>query len=257
MENEKNTKEKKPVSGSYVIGRNAVAELLKSGRDTDKIFITKNGRGTSLSVIAAEAMKRGIPVIETESRKLDEMSGGANHQGVVAVAALISYSSVDDMIALAESKGEKPILVIADSIDDPQNLGALIRSAEIFGVHGIIIPKRRAVGLTEAVGRASAGAIEHMLIAKVANLAATVDELKEKGFWIYAAEAGGTDFAQADYSSPTALIMGSEGSGVARLLKDKSDFIVSIPMYGSVNSLNVSAAAAVILCEIAKQRHRT
>ncbi len=239
---------------SYVIGRNAVLELLKSGREIDKIYIKKGERTGSVTVIAAEAVRRGIPIAEVEVFKLDAMACGQPHQGVAASAALKDYASIDDMLRLAEERGEKPLLVMADGVEDPQNLGALIRAAECAGAHGVIIPKRRAVGLTEAVGRASAGAIEHMPVAKVVNLARTVEELKEKGLWIFAAEVGGQAYYDSDFRCPAVLILGSEGFGVSRLLKEKSDFVVSIPMYGQVNSLNVSAAAAVILCEAARQR---
>ncbi len=241
--------------GSYVVGRNAVFELLKSGRDVDKIYIKKGERTGSITVIAAEAIKRGIAVIEVENSKLDHMSAGAVHQGVVASAAIKAYSSVQDMLELAVAKGEKPLIIIADGIEDPQNLGALIRVADCAGAHGVIIPKRRAVGLNETVGKASAGAVEHVPVAKVTNLAQTVDELKEKGLWIFSAEADGKPYYQTDMSCAAAIILGSEGFGVSRLLKEKSDFIVSIPMFGKINSLNVSAAAAVVLCEAAKQRN--
>ena len=247
--------EMQPKSGTYVIGRNAVSELLKSGRDIDKLYIKKGERTGSITVIASEAIRRGITIVEVENSKLDFMSNGQPHQGVVASAALKDYSSVDDMLNLAAERGEKPLIVIADGIEDPQNLGALIRAAECSGAHGVIIPKRRAVGLTETVGRASAGAIEHVPVAKVTNLSQTIDELKDKGLWIFAAEAGGNEFYNTDMTCSAAVILGSEGFGVSKLLKDKSDFIISIPMYGKVNSLNVSSAAAVVLCEAARQRN--
>jgi 23S rRNA (guanosine2251-2'-O)-methyltransferase len=247
--------EKRPTSASYVIGRNAVSELLKSERDIDKIYVKKGERTGSITVIAAEAIRRSIPLIEVENSKLDQMAGGQPHQGVIASAALKEYATVEDMLALAEERGEKPLLILADGIEDPQNLGALLRVAECSGAHGVIIPKHRAVGLTEAVGRASAGAVEHVPVAKVTNLAQTVEELKEKGIWIFAAEAGGDAYYDADMTCGAAIILGSEGFGVSRLLKDKSDYLISIPMYGSLNSLNVSTAGAVILCEAAKQRH--
>ena len=242
-------------SQNYVMGRNAVSELLKSGRDIDKLFVRRDAKGTSLSVIIGEAQKRRIPFVECDTRKLDEMANGVPHQGIIAAVAAVEYSTVDDMLALAESRFEKPLLVIADGIEDPQNLGALIRSAEIAGAHGVIIPKRRAVGAGGSVERASAGAIAHVPIAKVTNLAATVKELKDKGLWIYASEVGGSAYYETDFTSPAAIVLGSEGNGVSHLLKELSDFIVTIPMYGKVNSLNVSAAAAVVLCEAARQRH--
>lgn len=245
---------KESVPGSYVIGRNAVSELLKSGRDVDKIYIKKGEHTGSLTVIAAEALARGIPLVEVENAKLDRMANGLTHQGVIASAAVKAYATVDDMLALAEERGEKPLLILADGIEDPQNLGALLRVAECTGAHGVILPKRHAVGLTEAVGRASAGAMAYVPVAKVSNLAQTVDELKEKGLWIFAAEAGAEAYYQVDMTCGAAVILGSEGFGVSRLLREKSDFTVSIPMYGNVNSLNVSTAGAVILCEAARQR---
>lgn len=249
--------DRQPTSGSYVIGRNAVSELLKSGRDIDKLYVKKGERTGSITVIASEAIRRGIPLLEVEGNKLDTMAGGRPHQGVIASAALKEYATIDDMLRLAEERGEKPLIVIADGIEDPQNLGALLRVVECMGAHGVIIPKRRAVGLTEAVGRASAGAVEYVPVAKVVNLAQTVDELKEKGLWIYAAEAGGEPYDRTDLRGAAAIILGSEGFGVSRLLKDKSDFILSIPMFGSINSLNVSTAGAVLLAEAARQRHST
>ena len=194
-------------------------------------------------------------VLETERAKLDKMSGFAVHQGVIAMAAEKEYCTIDDILAIAAERGEKPFIVIADGITDPHNLGALIRCAEGVGAHGLIIPKRRAVGLTSAVAKASCGAIEHLAIAKVTNIASTVEELKKQGIWIFSAEAGGQAYYDTDFKCPCALIMGSEGEGVSRLLKERSDFIVSIPMYGKVNSFNVSTAASVILAEISRQ-HR-
>lgn len=241
-------------TASYVIGRNAVSELLKSGRDINKIYIKKGERTGSLVVIAAKALERSIPLVEVEGSKLDFMAQGANHQGVIASAALKDYVSVDDILKIAEERGEMPFIVIADGIEDPQNLGALIRVCEGTGVHGVVIPKRRAVGLTAAAGRASAGAFELVPVAQVPNLASVVDELKEKGLWIYSAEAGGQTLYDCDMNRAAAIIVGAEGKGVSRLLKDKSDYIVSIPMYGQINSFNVSSAAAVVLCEAARQR---
>ena len=238
-----------------VIGRNAVRELLKSGRDIDKLFVQRGEREGSIVVLVAEAIERHIPVVETEKSKLDSMTGFAVHQGVVAMAAEKEYCSVEDILRIAADRGEKPFLVIADGITDPHNLGALIRCAEGVGAHGLIIPKRRAVGLTPAVTKASCGAIEHLAIAKVTNLAATIEDLKKQGLWIFAAEAGGVAYYDTDFNCPCALIMGSEGDGVSRLVKERSDFIVSIPMYGHVNSFNVSTAAAILLAEVARQHH--
>ena len=243
------------VNEGLVIGRNAVRELLKSGRAVDKIFVQRGEREGSIVVLVAEAVERHIPLVEVDKVKLDKMTGFATHQGIVAMAAEKEYCTVDDILAIAEERGERPFIIIADGITDPHNLGALIRCAEGVGAHGLIIPKRRAVGLTPVVTRSSCGAIEHLAIAKVTNLAATVDTLRQKGIWIFAAEAGGDAYYDTDFKCPCAIVLGSEGEGVSRLLKEKSDYITSIPMYGQVNSFNVSTAAAVILAEVAKQ-HR-
>lgn len=232
-----------------VVGRNAVRELLKSGRDIDKIFVRKGEREGSITMLVAMAIDRKIPVMEVEKPKLDAMACGLPHQGIVAMAAQKEYCTVDDIIKIAEDRGEMPLIIIADNINDPNNLGAMIRCAEGAGAHGIIIPKRHAAGVSPAVTKASAGAVEHMAIAKVPNLAQCIEDLKKRGIWTYAAEAGGTPYYEVDYHNPCALIFGSEGDGVSQLLKNRSDFIVSIPMYGKVNSLNVSTAAAVIINE--------
>lgn len=245
-----------PMSEGLVIGRNAVRELLKSGRDVDKIFVQRGEREGSIVVLVAEAVERRIPVVEVDKIKLDKMVGFATHQGIIAMAAEKEYCTVDDIIRIAEERGEKPFIVIADGITDPHNLGALIRCAEGVGAHGLIIPKRRAVGLTPAVTRASCGAIEHLAIAKVANLASAIETLKQKGIWIFSAEAGGEAYYSTDFKCPCAVVLGSEGDGVSHLIKERSDYIVSIPMYGKVNSFNVSTAASVILAEVARQ-HRT
>ncbi len=250
-----NRDEENEVSEGLVVGRNAVRELLKSGRSVDKIFVQKGEREGSIVVLVAEAISRHIPIVETEKSKLDKMTAGASHQGIVAMAAEKEYCSVDDILAIAEERRERPFIIIADGITDPHNLGALIRCAEGVGAHGLIIPKRRAVGLTPVVTKASCGAIEHLAIAKVTNLASVVDDLKQKGIWIFAAEAGGDAYYDTDFKCPCAIVLGSEGEGVSRLLKEKSDYITSIPMYGNVNSFNVSTAAAVILAEVARQ-HR-
>lgn len=238
-----------------VVGRNAVRELLRNGRSVDKLYIKSGNREGSIVVLVAEAVSRKIPIVEVSQDKLDALSGGANHQGVVALAAEKQYTDIDSILAIAEERGEMPFVVIADGIEDPQNLGTLIRCAECAGAHGIIIPKRRAVGLTPTVTKSSAGAIEHMAIAKVSNLADAVDKLKKAGLWIFAAEAGGAPYYETDFNVPTAIVLGSEGFGVGRLIKEKSDFTVSIPMYGHVNSLNVATAASVILCHVARIHH--
>ena len=240
---------------NWAVGRNALRELLASGRAIDKILVAKGEHEGSLSALLREASERHIPIVETEARRLDTMTGGARHQGVVAYAAEKEYVSLEDILALAESRGESPFIVLCDGVEDPHNLGAIIRTAECCGVHGVVIPKRRSVGLTAAVSKASAGAIEHMPIARVTNLAMAIDELKERGVWVYAAEAGGTPYYDVDFTGPAAIIFGSEGNGVSALNKQNSDMIVSIPMFGKVNSFNVSTAAAVLLAEASKQHH--
>ena len=248
------------VHGEYengaVIGRNAVRELLRSDRAIDKIMVQRGERTGSIVVLVAEAIERGIPVIEVEKPKLDAMSGFAPHQGVIALAAEKEYCSVEDILDVAKERGEDPLIVICDGITDPYNLGAIIRCAECCGAHGLIIPKRRAVGLTPLVTKASAGAIEHLAIAKVTNIASTVEQLKKQGVWIYAAEAGGTDLYATDLKGPCAIVMGSEGNGVSQLVRKTCDGVISIPMYGKVNSFNVSTAAAILLAEAARQHHK-
>lgn len=238
---------------SMVWGRNSVMELIKSGRNIDKIFVRKGDREGSITMIVAQCISRKIPVVEVEKAKIESLVGNVNHQGIVAMAAVKDYVSVEDILKIAEERGEKPLIVIADEISDPHNLGAIIRCAEGAGAHGIIIPKRRSVGLTAVVAKSSAGALEHLAVAKVANIASTIDMLKEHGVWIYGAEADGQPFYDAKFDSATAIVVGSEGSGISQLVRKKCDFILSIPMYGKVNSFNASCAAAVILCEAGRQ----
>lgn len=244
-----------PVDESVVSGRNAVRELLSGGRDIEKIYVQSGDREGSINLLIGMASERKIRIEEADRRRLDELSGGARHQGIVAIASERNYYSVEDILAYAEEKGEKPLLVMLDGVEDPHNLGAIIRSAECCGAHGVIIPKRRAVGLTPTVAKASAGAIEHMRVAKVTNLSMTIDELKDRGLWFFLADMGGESYARADMTCPTVIVLGSEGFGASRLVKEKCDFTVSIPLYGSVNSMNVSCAASVILAEAARQRN--
>lgn len=248
-------KPEQEVDENLLYGRNAVMEALKSGREIEKIFMRKGDREGSVKVIAALAKERSVPFVEVSSQKLDEMTAGAVHQGVAALASPVVYVTVDEILAIAEEKGEKPFLVICDDISDPHNIGAIIRSAECCGVTGVILPKRHSAMLSSVAVKSSAGAINHMPIAKVANIATTIDALKEKGVWVYGAEAGGQAAWDIDMKGSTAVVMGSEGNGLSRLVKEKCDFIVSIPMYGKINSFNVSCAASIILTEVAKQRH--
>ena len=238
-----------------VIGRNAVRELLKSDREIDKILVRRGDREGSIVVLVAMAVERGIPVVEVDKDKLDRMAGFAPHQGIVAMAAQKEYCTPEDILEIARKRGEAPLIVIADGLTDPYNLGALIRCAEGCGAHGLIIPKRRAVGLTPLVSKASAGAVEHLAIAKVSNIGAVVRMLKKEGVWVFAAEAGGKPYYETDFKGPCALVFGSEGNGVSDLVTKEADFITSIPMYGKVNSFNVSTAAAILLAEAARQHH--
>ena len=235
------------LSNGSVPGRNAVRELLKSGRAVEKIYVQKGEREGSITVLAATALERGIPLIEVEKSKLDKLCGYEQHQGIVAIASEKEYVEIDDLLEIANQRGEKPLIVIADGISDPHNLGAIIRCAEGAGAHGIIIPKRRSACITPAVVKASAGAVEHLAAVKCVNINDAIKKLKERGLWIFAAEAGGEDYTSADFDVPCAIVLGSEENGVSPLVKKNCDHIVSIPMRGKVNSLNVSTAAAVIL----------
>ena len=237
-----------------IAGRNAVAEALRAGRPIDRIYVRRGDRTGSVHAILRMAKEAGVAVKDVDARKLDAMCGGENHQGIVAVAAVHAFSEAEDIFALAESRGEPPFLIVCDEIADPHNLGAIIRTAECAGAHGVVIPKRRSVGLTAAVGRASAGAVEYLPVVRVPNIASFLDEIKARGVWVYTADMDGTDWCQTDFSGPAALVVGSEGFGVSRLVKEKSDFIVSLPMKGRVNSLNASVACGILCYEIARQR---
>lgn len=237
-----------------IIGRNPVLEALKSGREIDTVYIAEGDMGGSLGLIAGKARDGGIVVKNVNRRKLDAMCGGANHQGVAARAAAHEYAQIEDMLALAKSKGEAPFVIICDEIEDPHNLGAIIRSADACGAHGVIIPKRRGVGLTYAVSKVSAGAVEYVPVARVPNLVAAIEDLKSKGFWIYGADIDGTPWDKVDYSGSVALVIGSEGKGISRLVKEKCDFVVSLPMRGKINSLNASVAAGILMYEVIKHR---
>ena len=237
------------------IGRNAVTELLRSDRTVDRIYMQRQSGEGPLTVIAALAAKKNVPIVETDARKLDSMARGGVHQGVCAVASETDYLSVGQLLDNCAEKGETPFFLICDSINDPHNLGALIRSANCAGVNGVIIPKRRSAGVNGTVAKSSAGAVFATPIARVANLASAVRELKDRGVWIWAVEAGGKPYYEQDFTGPAALILGSEGEGVSDILKKESDFIAGIPMFGSVNSLNVSVAGGIVMFEAARQRN--
>lgn len=239
--------DKKP---DLLIGRNAVTEALKSDREIDTLILMKNNNNPALSRLASMAKEKGAVVKEVDSKKLDFMCGGANHQGVAAYVAAHEYSSIDEIFAYAEEKGEAPFIVVCDEIEDPHNLGAIIRTAECAGVHGVIIPKRRSASLNFTVGKTSAGALEYMRVARVSNLASTIDELKEKGCWVYGADMDGTDYKKTDFSGAVVLVIGSEGKGIGKLIRQKCDAIVSLPMKGNINSLNASVAAGILMYEV-------
>ena len=236
-------------------GRNAVIEALRAGTPVDKIYLARGETDSALGHIASTARSRGIVVVECDRRKLDGMSRTHSHQGVIALAAVREYASVDDILNAAREKGEPPLIVVCDELSDPHNLGAVIRTAECAGAHGVIIPKRRSAGLTAVVAKTSAGAVSHVPVARVPNLTALLKELKGEGIWVFGAEADGdTPLYQADLKGPAAIVIGSEGNGMGRLVAEQCDFKVSIPMKGKINSLNASAAAAILLYEAVRQR---
>ncbi len=236
-------------------GRNAVIEALRAGRAIDKIYIARGEVDATLGHIASKARGAGIVVVEADRRKLDAMSQTHAHQGVIALCAVKASCTIAEILALASARGEPPFVVVCDEISDPHNLGAIIRSAECAGAHGVIIPKRRSAGLTAVVEKASAGAVEHMAIARVPNLSAALSELKKSGLWVYGTAAdGASPLWQTDLTGPICLVIGSEGDGMSRLVREQCDFIVSIPLKGAISSLNASAAAAVLLYEALRQR---
>ena len=237
-----------------IVGRNPVSEALRGGREIDRILVSKGEKNGAVVGILAKAKKKNIPIKEVDPRKLDYTSGHANHQGIIAFAAVKEYASVDDIFELAESRGEKPFIVVLDEIEDPHNLGAIIRTAECTGVHGIIIPKRRSVGLSFAVSKASAGAVEYVPVARVTNISNTIEELKKRGVWVYGADMNGEDYTKCDLSGACAIVIGNEGKGISRLVRQKCDVIVSLPMKGKINSLNASVAAGILMYHAAKGR---
>lgn len=237
-----------------IIGRNPVSEAVKSGREIDKIIVKKGEIEGSLLPIIKKARQAGIPVIEADKHKLDALADGGNHQGVVAFCASHEYASVDDILNSARENGREPFVIVLDKITDPHNLGSILRTANCAGADGVIIPKRGGVGLNETVAKTSAGAIEYVPVAKVTNIAQTIEKLKKEGLWAVGAEAGGNVMYDTDLTGPVALVIGSEGEGISRLVKEKCDFLCEIPMYGNVNSLNASVAAAVMMYEVVRRR---
>ncbi|MEG0541785.1 MAG: 23S rRNA (guanosine(2251)-2'-O)-methyltransferase RlmB [Angelakisella sp.] len=250
--NEQETSEQETVRTVIIAGRNPVMEALRSGQELESIHIQTGDRKGPLGRILAMAKDRGIPVKDATAEKLASMSGITSHQGVAAVVSAAAYSTMEDIRTRA---GAEPLFVIiADGIEDPHNLGAIIRTAEAAGAHGIIIPKRHSAGLTATAAKAAAGAIFHIPVVRVSNLASTMEELKEEGVWFYCADMDGQDWCSVDYKGGVGLVIGSEGAGVSRLIKEKCDFVVSLPMRGEVNSLNASVAGSIVMYEITRQR---
>lgn len=237
-----------------IYGRNPVREAFRAGKTAEKIFFVKGERDARLSVLFSEAKEKGVPVEYVERAVMDKLTGGGNHQGIAARVTDFSYSTLDDILALAKSRGEKALIVLLDGITDPHNFGAIVRSAECFGAHGIVIPSRRSVGVTDTVVKVASGATEHMLIAKVTNINDAIRELKERNVWVYACDFGGEHPKSVDFRDDTALVVGSEGTGIHRLTRELCDGVVTIPEYGKINSLNASVAAGIVLYETARQR---
>lgn len=237
-----------------IFGRNSVAEAIKSGRPLDSVMVARGDRSGSIPKIVADAKKAGIVIKEVDPKKLDFVCGHNNHQGIAAFGAVKEYSTVEDIFATAEECGEAPFIIICDEIEDPHNLGAIIRTAEAAGAHGVIIPKRRSASLSFTVAKTSAGAVEFMHVARVTNIPQTIDELKKRGVWVYCADMDGEPFYKSNLKGAIALVIGSEGNGVGRLVKEKCDVTLSMPMKGKINSLNASVAAGILMYEVSRQR---
>lgn len=251
----KNTHNNSSMEDNHLIeGRNAVLEAFRSGKTVDKLYIQEGLRDGVISSVLREAKKRDVIINFVSKDKLDLMSKAKKHQGVMAICAAYEYSSVEDILKKAEEKGDAPFIFILDEIEDPHNLGAIIRTANLSGAHGVIIPKRRAAGLTSTVVKASAGAINYTPVAKVTNIAKTIEELKEKGMWFACADMGGETMYDCNLTGSLGLVIGNEGTGVSKLVKEKCDYVVSIPMMGDIDSLNASVAAGVLAYEVVRQR---
>lgn len=246
--------EKQDVRTGLIVGRNAVLEALQSGRAIDSVWVARGERTGSIVRIVHLCREKGVVVKEVDEKKLSFSCGHANHQGVAAFAAAHEYASIEDIFELAASRGEAPFILVCDEMEDPHNLGAVLRSAEAAGAHGVIIPKRRSASLSFAVAKSSAGAIEYVPVARVPNIPALLEDLKKRGVWIYAADMDGQLWCDTDFDGAVALVIGSEGRGVGRLVKERCDFTVSLPMHGKVNSLNASVAAGILMFEVARQR---
>ncbi len=244
------------IGNNIIAGRNAVMEAIRSGREIDRLVVAHGTEGGSVTAIIAKCRARGILIKEVSPQKLDYLCSGAVHQGVAVMIASHEYCSVDDILKTAAERGEPPFIIICDEIEDPHNLGAIIRTAEAGGVHGIIIPERRSASLNMTVAKSASGALEYMKVARVTNLANTIDKLKNDGVWVFGADMGGSDRRNFDFTSPCAIVIGNEGKGIGRLVAKRCDGIVSLPMYGKINSLNASVAAGILIYEVAEQRHK-
>ena len=241
---------------NIICGRTPVMEALRSGREIDRLLVAHGVSGGSVTAIIAKCSSRGILIKEVSPQKLDYYCNGANHQGVAVFFASQEYCEVSDILDTAASRNEKPFIIICDEIEDPHNLGAIIRTAEACGVHGIIIPKRRSASLNATVAKSASGALEYMKVARVTNIANTIEELKEAGVWVFGADMDGGDYTKTDFDIPCALVIGNEGKGIGPLVAKKCDGIVSLPMFGKINSLNASVAAAVLMYEVVRSRRK-
>ena len=242
------------VKPDIIAGRNPVSEAIRSSRPIDKILVARGEKSGAVVGILAKARDKKIPIKEVDRTKLDYISGGAAHQGIIAFAAVKEYSTVEEIFEYAQSRGEAPFIIVLDEVEDPHNLGAIIRTAECAGAHGVIVPKRRSASLSYTVGKASAGAVEYMRVARVTNIAKLIDELKEKGVWVFGADMNGTDYTECDFSGACAIVIGNEGKGISRLVREKGDVIVSLPMKGKINYLNASVAAGILIYNALKYR---
>ena len=251
MENSENKQEL-----NIICGRNPVLEALRSGREIDRLLVCHGVSGGSVTAIIAKAKQKGILIKEISPQKLDYYCGGANHQGVAVMLASQEYSTVEEILNTARERNENPFIIVCDEIEDPHNLGAIIRTAEASGVHGIIIPKRRSASLNATVAKSACGALEYMKVARVTNIPNTIDELKEQGIWVFGADMDGEDYEQVDFDLPVAIVIGNEGKGIGNLTAKKCDRIVSLPMMGKINSLNASVAAGILMYEAVRKRRK-
>lgn len=241
---------------NIIVGRNSVMEAIRSGREIDRLLIVKGATGGSVASIIAKCSARSIPIKEVPAQKLDFLCGHTNHQGVAVMIAQQAYASVEDILNRAKEKNEAPFIIICDEIEDPHNLGAIIRTAECCGAHGIIIPKRRSASLNATVAKSASGALEYVPVARVTNLVSEIEKLKKQGVWVFGADMDGDDYTKTDYSSPTAIVIGNEGKGIGRLVRENCDGIISLPMFGKINSLNASVAAGVLMYQVVKSRNK-